>query len=158
MPRGTGRLDAVRMRTIWRRGRLIGGAGILALIGWRLGTNPFLAGLRGVTGSTVVAALIIGAGTTVLSGWRWILVARGLGVRVTLRDAISDYYRSLFINAVLPGGVLGDVHRAVRRGRAAGDLTRSVKAVVLERAAGQLMLAAAVVTALVLAPTPVIAA
>lgn len=152
MPSCTRRLTTVTIRRIWRWSRLIGGAGILALLGWRLGSDPFVTGLHVVTGSTLLAALVIGAATTVLSGWRWSLVARGLGVRVPLRDAVSHYYRSLFINAVLPGGVLGDVHRAVRHGRAAGNVRRSVKAVVLERSAGQITLVGAVLTVLLLAP------
>src|SRR5215213_3007480 len=110
----TGRLDQALIRKIWRWGRLIGGAGILALLAARLGSEPFLNGLRVVDRTTLTAALAIGALTTVLSAWRWSLVASGLGMRVPLRNAIGGYYRSLFINAVLPGGVLGDVHRAVR--------------------------------------------
>ena len=37
--------------------------------------------------------------------------------------------------------MLGDAHRAVSHGRYAGDLARGVRAVVLERMAGQLVLA-----------------
>ncbi len=150
----TGRLDTVMIRRVWRWSRLIGGAGILALLGWRLGSEPFLNGLRVVDGTTVLMALAIGAMTTVLSAWRWSLVARGLGMRVPLRNAIGDYYRSLFLNSMLPGGVLGDVHRAVRHGRGVGDVRQAVKAVVLERTAGQIVLVSSVVTVLVLAPHP----
>ena len=59
----------------------------------------------------------LGLLTTVFSAWRWCLVARGLGMRLPLGRAVADYYRALFLNAALPGGVLGDVHRAVRHGR-----------------------------------------
>jgi uncharacterized protein (TIRG00374 family) len=158
MPTCTGRLDTVTIRKIWRWSRLIGGAGILALLGWRLGGDPFVTGVQVVTGTTLIAALVIGAGTTMLSGWRWSLVAGGLGIRVPLRHAVPAYYRSLFINAVLPGGVLGDVHRAVRHGRAAGDVARSAKAVVLERSAGQITLGLAVLTVLLVAPVPALPA
>jgi uncharacterized membrane protein YbhN (UPF0104 family) len=53
-----------------------------------------------------------------------------------LRTAVAAYYRSQFLNATLPGGVLGDVHRAVRHGRELGDLGRSLRAVAWERASG----------------------
>jgi hypothetical protein len=43
---------------------------------------------------------------------------------------------------VLPAGVLGDVDRAVRHGRHSGDVGRGVRAVVLERAAGQVVVLA----------------
>ena len=56
--------------------------------------------------------------TTVCSAWRWRVVARALGVDIGLPGAVCAYYRSLFLNSVLVGGVLGDVHRAVTHGRA----------------------------------------
>jgi uncharacterized membrane protein YbhN (UPF0104 family) len=69
---------------------------------------------------------------------------------------VADYYRALFLNAALPGGVLGDVHRAVRHGQSAGDLGRGVRAVVLERTAGQVMLAAVGAVVLLTMPSPVL--
>jgi uncharacterized protein (TIRG00374 family) len=152
----TRRLDQATIRAIWRWSRMIGGAGILALLGWRLGSGPFLDGMQVVDRGTLTAALVIGVATTVLSAWRWSLVARGLGMRVPIVDAVADYYRSLFLNAVLPGGVLGDVHRAVRHGRGVGDVSQAIKAVVLERTAGQIVLVSAVVTVIVVNPDSVL--
>ncbi|MEU3954250.1 lysylphosphatidylglycerol synthase transmembrane domain-containing protein, partial [Streptomyces achromogenes] len=126
-----------------RRLGALAGAGILGVLLWRLGTGPLLDGLGRIDGRTVLLALGIGAVTTVCSAWRWQLVAAGLGMRLPLGPAVAAYYRALFLNAVLPGGVLGDVHRAVRHGRSAGDVRRAVTAVVLERVAGQLVLAVA---------------
>jgi uncharacterized membrane protein YbhN (UPF0104 family) len=136
---------------------VLGGAAILALLAWRLGTGAFLDGLRVIDGGTLLAAFGIGVATTVLSAWRWCLVARGLGLRLPLRSAIADYYRALFLNAALPGGVLGDVDRAVRHGRDEGDVGRGVRAVVLERTAGQIVLFAVGVTVLFTVPSPVFA-
>jgi uncharacterized membrane protein YbhN (UPF0104 family) len=127
-------------RAAWAWARLIGGAGIVAALAWRLGTEAFLDGLRAIDGSTLLAASAIGVVTTVASAWRWCLVARGLGSPLPLARAVADYYRALFLNAALPGGVLGDVHRAVRHGRDAGDVGNGIRAVVLERSAGQLTL------------------
>lgn len=143
---------AVR-RVAWAWARLLGGAGILALLAWRVGTAAFLDGLRVISGPTLLAALGIGVVTTVFSAWRWCLVARALGLRLPLGNAVADYYRSLFLNSALPGGVLGDVHRAVQHGRDAGDVGRGVRAVVLERFAGQLVLVAAGLTVLVGQPS-----
>lgn len=133
------------------------GAGILAVLLWRLGTGAFLVGLRRIDGPALLAAVGLGVLTTVCSAWRWCLVARGLGIRLPLGTAVADYYRALFLNAALPGGVVGDVHRAVRHGRTSGDMGRGVRAVVLERAAGQVVLMAVGVALLLAEPTPALA-
>jgi hypothetical protein len=135
--------------------RPLAGLGILAFLLWRLGTGPFLDGLRLIDGRALVAALAIGALTTVCCAWRWSLVAGGLGLRLPLRTAVADCYRAVFLNATLPGGVLGDVHRAVSHGRDAGDVGRGVRAVVWERTAGQLVQLALAMVVLLALPSPV---
>ena len=129
--------------------------GILAFLLWRLGAGPFLDGLRLIDGRALAAALGIGVLTTVCCAWRWSLVAGGLGVRLPLRTAVAACYRSVFLNATLPGGVLGDVHRAVRHGRDVGDVGRGIRAVVWERTAGQLVQLAMAVVVLSAFPSPV---
>ncbi|WP_265737523.1 lysylphosphatidylglycerol synthase transmembrane domain-containing protein [Actinacidiphila soli] len=129
-------------RRIWPWLRLLIGAGILAALVWRMGATAFVGGLRVIDGGSILAALAIGLLTTVFSAWRWCLVARRLGLRLPLAKAVSDYYRALLLNAVLPAGVLGDVDRAVRHGRRTGDVGRGVRAVFLERAGGQVVVLA----------------
>lgn len=140
-------------RRIWPWLRALAGAAIVGVLVWRLGTRTFLHGIGMIDVHGVLAALVIGLGTTVLSAWRWCLVARGLGLRLGLGGAVADYYRSQFLNAVLPAGVLGDVHRAVRHGRKEGDVGRGVGAVVLERFAGQVAMAVAGALALPALPS-----
>jgi uncharacterized membrane protein YbhN (UPF0104 family) len=141
---------------VWPWVRVLGGLAILAVLVWRLGTGGFLAGLRVIDAGTLLAATGIGLLTTVLSAWRWCLVTRGLGGSLALPTATADYYRALFLNAALPGGILGDVHRAVRYGRDAGDVGLGVRAVALERFAGQLVVVAVAVAVLPAAPVPLI--
>ncbi|MFD9210238.1 lysylphosphatidylglycerol synthase transmembrane domain-containing protein [Streptomyces sioyaensis] len=137
--------------------RMLAGLVILVALVWHLGSDAFVSGLRRIDAATLLAGLAIGLLTTVCSAWRWSLVARGLGLRLPLGRAVADYYRALFLNAALPGGVLGDVHRAVRHGRTSGDLGRGVRAVVLERTAGQLVLLVAGAAVLLVRPSPVLA-
>jgi uncharacterized membrane protein YbhN (UPF0104 family) len=125
---------------IWAWVRTLLGAGIIALLIWRLGSVAFVDGLRVINVWVVLAALGIGLMTTFFSAWRWLLTSRGLGIRLPLHRAVADYYQALFLNATLPGGLLGDVDRAVRNGKGAGSVGRGVRAVVLERTAGQIML------------------
>ncbi len=135
----------------------IAGVAILGVLLWRMGTGVFLDGLRRIDVVTLVVAVGIGVVTTVFSAWRWALVARGLRIRLPFGPAVADYYRALFLNAALPGGVLGDVHRAVRHGKSEGDLGRGVRAVVLERAAGQAVLVLVGAAVLLTMPSPVLA-
>jgi glycosyltransferase 2 family protein len=128
------------MHKLWRYLRVLAGVGILAALAVRLGTAAVVDGLRSIGPGAVLAALGIGLLTTVFSAWRWCLVVRGLGMRLPLATAVADCYRAVFLNSVLPAGVLGDVHRAVSHGRQSGDVGRGVRAVVLERSAGQVVL------------------
>jgi uncharacterized membrane protein YbhN (UPF0104 family) len=145
----------VVIRVMWPWLRMLIGVGILAVLVWQLGTGAFEAALAVIDINAVLAALGIGLMTTVLSAWRWCLVARRLGLRLPLFKAVTDYYRALFLNAVLPTGVLGDVHRAVRHGQQVSDVGRGVRAVVLERAAGQVVVITAGLAVLLIRPAVV---
>lgn len=142
------------MKKIWPWLRLLLAVAILVAVGLRLGTGAFVDGLRAIDAFSVAAALAIGFATTLLSAGRWVLVARRLGLSLTMRTAVSDYYRALLVNAVLPAGVLGDVHRAVNHGRESGDVGRGVRAVFFERFAGQLVLIGIGLAVLLLHPAP----
>ena len=49
------------------------------------------------------------------------------------------YYRSQFLNTVLPGGMIGDVDRAAVHGRSTDSAGASARAVILERTVGQIV-------------------
>ena len=142
-------------RRTWAWARPLGGAAILAVLVWRLGTGPFLDGVRLISVWSLLAATSITVVTTVCSAWRWQTVARGLGVGLPLGTAIAAYYRSQFLNSALPGGVVGDVHRGVRHGLDAGDVGRGLRAVGWERVAGQAVFVALAVVALLVLDSPV---
>jgi uncharacterized membrane protein YbhN (UPF0104 family) len=121
----------------------VAGAVVIVVLVGRLGVAPFLQALSGATVPALAAALAVGAATTGLSALRWVRAARLLGLALPPARALSDYYAAVFLNAVLPGGVLGDVRRAVLHGRTAGSVRRAAGALLLERCAGQLVLVAA---------------
>jgi uncharacterized membrane protein YbhN (UPF0104 family) len=135
--------------------RLAAGVTVLWFLGRHVGAAPFEEGLRAVTWQAVVAAVTLTALTTVCSAWRWRVVARALGVDIGLAGAACAYYRSLFLNSVLPGGVLGDAHRAVTHGRRAGDVALGLRAVAWERLCGQIIQAVVTAVVLLTLPSPV---
>ena len=118
-------------------------------------TGPFLDGLRTVDGWALAAASGLAVLTTVCCAWRWRIVARGLGVDLPLGTAVAAYYRSLFLNVTLPGGVVGDVHRGFSHGRDTSDVGRGLRAVAWERSAGQVVQIVLTVAVLLVLPSPV---
>jgi uncharacterized membrane protein YbhN (UPF0104 family) len=139
--------------TQWTIVRLLGGGAIVAFLVHQLGARPFVDGLRLVDARSLAAAVGIAVLTTACCAWRWRLVARGLGVGLPMRTAMAAYYRSQFLNTTLPGGVLGDVHRAVRHGRDVGDVSRALRAVAWERTAGQVVQFVLAVVVLLVVPS-----
>jgi uncharacterized membrane protein YbhN (UPF0104 family) len=126
--------------------RIAATAAVLAVLVWRVGTGPFLDGLRTVDGEALAAAAGLAALTTVCCAWRWKVVARGLGVDLPLSTAVAAYYRSIFLNLTLPGGVVGDVHRGISHG---------LRPVAWERSAGQVVQVLLTVAVLLVVPSPV---
>lgn len=114
--------------------RVAGGVLVLAVVVERVGAGPFADAVRRTSPTALALALVITAGTTLCCAWRWRVVAGWLGVDVPLRPAVGAYYRSQFLNATLPGGIVGDVQRAVSHG---------VRPVALERVVGQVVQVAA---------------
>jgi glycosyltransferase 2 family protein len=142
-------------RSAYRWARLAATAATLAVLVWHVGTGPFLDGLHTVDGGALAAAAVLAALTTVCCAWRWRIVARGVGVDLPLGTAVAAYYRSIFLNLTLPGGVVGDVHRAISHGRDISDVGRGVRAVAWERSAGQVVQVVLTVAVLLVAPSPV---
>jgi uncharacterized membrane protein YbhN (UPF0104 family) len=142
----------------WRWVNLAVGAATLAVLVWHLGAGPFLDGLRTVDGWALAAASGLAVLTTVSCAWRWRIVARGLGVELSLGTAVAAYYGSLFLNVTLPGGVVGDLHRGISHGRDTNDVGRGIRGVVLERSAGQVVQVVLTVAVLLVMPSPVQAA
>ena len=94
-------------------------------------------GLTAVSPATIGAALVLAAVATAAASWRWRVIAGRLGLALGWNPAVSAYYRSQFLNTVLPGGVIGDMDRAIAHGSGVGELAQASRAVAVERSAGQ---------------------
>lgn len=136
-----------RVRTA---GRIAAALAVVAATIVAVGAGPFLRGIASVSAPAVLAALGLVAVATAAAAWRWRIVAAGLGLPLPWRVAFGAYYRSQFLNTVLPGGVLGDVHRAYAHGRTHARIGSATRAVAAERIAGQVV--QTVVTAAILIP------
>ena len=144
---------ATMLRVTWVRP--LAATGVLAVVVWQLGIAPFLDGIRAVDGATLAVGAGIGALTILCCAWRWTVVARGLGLRLSFPAAVAAYYRSVFLNLALPGGVAGDVHRGVSHGRSVQEVGLGVRAVAWERTSGQVVQAVLTIAILVAFPSTV---
>lgn len=125
----------------WVRG--LGGPLILVGVALTVDVGAVWDRLAALEAPWVLAALMVGVGHTFLSAWRWRYTAGRLGLTLPYTLALREYYRALFLNQVLPGGVLGDADRAWRHsGRTPEARGPAVRAVVLERLSGQVVMAA----------------
>lgn len=115
---------------------------------WVLADGPgAVARLRAADPWWLVAALAALHLQTVLSGLRWRITATGLGLSLTPRRAVREYYVAQLVNQTMPGGVVGDAARAARS-RAGAGLGPAAAAVLVERLAGQIAMAAALAAGL----------
>ena len=147
----------IRGRTSWWL-RLGAGAAILVAVLLRLDIGPAVDAIRGMPWWALLAGVAITLGTTACGAWRWTLVAGRLGFGVPFRTALAACYRSQLLNVTVPGGVVGDVHRAVRYGREAGDLGGVSRSVAGERVAGQVVQVTVVAVLVLTMPDPALSA
>jgi glycosyltransferase 2 family protein len=142
------------VRRAWLWLRLVGGCVVLAVLLWHFGTGPFAEAWRVTTWPVVAVALVVTVLTTLSCAWRWRVVSDAFGVPLTTRTSVAAYYRSQFLNGTLPGGILGDAHRAVRHGRDVGDVAAGVRATVWDRVSGQVVQVGLTLLALLVLPSP----
>jgi len=135
-----------------RLGRSVFSLALLVLVISLLDTRALLTLLLAADPRWLAAALALTVAQVVLSAWRWRFTAGRLGLELPLPKAVAEYYMATFLNQVLPGGVLGDASRAWRHGRSASAPGPALRAVILERASGQIAMAAIALPVLLLSP------
>lgn len=115
--------------------------GLLALL-WQVADGgAALAALATANPAWMLAAVLALTLHTLLAAERWRITAGALGLPLTRRLAVREYYLAQLVNSTVPGGVVGDAGRAVRSRGPAG-LAVAAQAVVVERFAGQVALLA----------------
>ena len=126
---------------------------IVALLVARFGADPIVRGLRAADGALVALALVLTAAATACCAWRWRAVANALEAGIDFGPAYLSCYGAQFLNATLPAGVLGDVHRAVEHGRQADRVGSAVRSVVWERTLGLVVQAAVTLAVVAMVPS-----
>ena len=117
---------------------------LLLALAWWLDVAQMMARLGQMRAGWVLSAIALSVVQVLVSAWRWQFTAGRLGIALPFEEAVREYYLSMFVNQVLPGGVMGDVSRAWRHAtaqrKAASLGGPAIRAVVLERLSGQLVM------------------
>jgi uncharacterized membrane protein YbhN (UPF0104 family) len=168
-----------RRRRLLVAGKALAGIGLLAVLAWRVDLTQVGARLAAVAPWPLAATLGVFAVGVALQAWRWWILLRFWRIETGLGNLVRLLLGAGALNLVLPGNLGGDVYRVVGvRGEAAGWLP-SAGLVVLERYCGLvatlgmalpaliaggfarrqpgLALAVAGLSALLLAPLPLVA-
>ena len=122
-----------------------------AILAW-IRPSSLLATVEAVSVPWLVLALLLVVPQLLLSAWRWRLTAQLLGIPLPMRRAVSEYWLGNFLNQVVPGGVAGDATRAWRHARTEVPAREAWHAVLIERAAGQIVLLTCALLSLPFAP------
>lgn len=139
------------LRQPWVQRGLISLALLAAVALW-VKPAAILAEVKRLAPLWVLAALAISVLQVALSAWRWKLTAGLVDVPLRFSYALREYYLALLVNQLLPGGVLGDAGRAHRHARQAASKGSAWRAVVIERASGQMAVALLTLAALFTSP------
>jgi uncharacterized membrane protein YbhN (UPF0104 family) len=104
--------------------------GVLALVLRMVDSTQVMSRLRDAHPGWIVTALLLLTLQTILSALRWRRTAARLGNDIGLWLAVREYFLAQALNLALPGGVVGDVGRALRASAEAG-IERAGQAVCL---------------------------
>ena len=147
----------MRRRTVVLRALV--SVGLLLGLAWWLDVGALLSRLAQMRAVWVLLAVAISVVQVAALAWRWRFTAVRLGVDLSFAAAWREYYLSIFLNQVLPGGVLGDVSRAWRQARARTRLAEpggpAVRAVIFERLSAQAVMTTVAVVSLLALPVTV---
>ena len=130
--------------------------GLLLVLAWWVDPATVGSRLVGMRPAWVLLAVVISVAQVAVLAWRWRFTAGRLGVDLSFASAWREYYLSIFLNQVLPGGVLGDVSRAWRQARSQIRFEEpggpAVRAVIFERLSAQAVMTTAAVVSLAALP------
>lgn len=124
-----------------RRGLLVAAklavsAGLLAAVAATVDSAALATLLARLAPAPALAAVILLAAITAVSGLRWWLVGRAIGAPLALKDCVALMFVGGFFTQVLPTSVGGDAVRILIAGRRGIPYGKAFNGVMLERASG----------------------
>lgn len=131
--------------------RWLGTAGFVAIVALVVDVDALWARLSALSLPWLGLALALSVPMYLMLAWRWWFIARRIDAPLSYRHAVGDYYLSTLLNQTMPIGIAGDAVRAIRHARrleraghadgAMAGMGPAVRALLLERFSGALVLA-----------------
>lgn len=106
---------------------------LLALLLWRIDLDDIGATLKSVSWGLLALGTGIFIFTNLVSAWKWQLVIRAQGARVSYGYLAALFYIGLFFNNFLPTNFGGDVVKAFKLSRVTGNAADAAGSVVIDR-------------------------
>ncbi len=144
--------EADRSRLWATAGRIAVSVALLWLVSRYVEVGAVLSRLGELRPGWVVLGLAVTVLQVAVLAWRWRYTAARLGIALTPREAMGEYYLGILLNQLLPGGVAGDVSRAWRQTRTGAPTGPAIRAVILERASAQVVMTMTAIASVVVLP------
>lgn len=119
--------------------RILVTVGLLAVVVSQIRPDELLARVRTLHLSLYALALLLSFTGIVVRAYRWLILLRAVGARVSFRRAVYLYFVGAFFNTFLPTGFGGDVVRVLEIGEGASS-QQAAGTVLVDRLTGFIML------------------
>jgi len=137
-----------------RVARIVGSAGLLGVLAWRVDLRGVAGALADVAWGWWLAALACYFLAQFVSAVRWRSLSRPLGFERPTRSYLAYVLAGNFFNLLLPTSVGGDVARAWYLGRGSGKGSQAVLSVLADRLNGLYVLIGMAFLAALVVPLP----
>ncbi|WIM05502.1 MAG: flippase-like domain-containing protein [Candidatus Nitricoxidivorans perseverans] len=117
--------------------RIAVSAALLGLIAWAVDGAGLWRRLADADPRWFALAFAMGILANVVSAWRWLAIARHMGLNASAAALLPAYGRNVTLNTVLPGATLsGDAYRALVLQKLGNPMLKSAASVAVDRLSG----------------------
>jgi uncharacterized membrane protein YbhN (UPF0104 family) len=112
-------------------------AALLGAILWAIDGAGLMSRLASADFHWFLLAALLGLLANVISAWRWLVIARHLGLIASAHTLLPAYGKGVTLNTLLPGATLGgDAYRAVVLQKLGNPMLKAAASVALDRLSG----------------------
>ncbi len=112
-------------------------AGLLGALLWAIDGAGLIERLAGADLRWFLFSVLLGVTANVVSAWRWLAIARHMGLTIVPHALLSAYGKGVTLNTLLPGATLGgDAYRTIVLQKLGNPMLKAAASVALDRLSG----------------------